>query len=202
MTSSSTCWPARKVPHCFSSASTSVVLPWSTCATMAMPRRSGRRTVADAGFSAVMANGGAYTKFARFASGTPSRPGLPPGSENNAAVAEGGRIVYSTGRGRVCPKCGWPIDDCRCAASLAKGAEPVPEKPVAKLRLENRSSGKHVTVVAGLPDNRGFLEALARELKKACGTGGSAGEDVIELQGDQRERLRELLARKGMQVKG
>ena len=117
-------------------------------------------------------------------------------------VAERGRIVYSTGRGPVCPKCGWPVADCRCAASLGKGVEAVPEKPAAKLRLENRSSGKHVTVIHGLPDNREFLEGLARELKRACGTGGSAGEGVIELQGDQRERLRELLAKKGMQVKG
>jgi translation initiation factor 1 len=112
------------------------------------------------------------------------------------------RVVYSTAKGRVCPKCGWPADDCRCAATLAKGAEPVPDKPVAKLRLENRASGKHVTVVDGLPDNRTFLETLCRELKKACGTGGAAGDGMIELQGDQRERLRELLAKKGMQVKG
>ena len=68
--------------------------------------------------------------------------------------------------------------------------------------LENRASGKHVTVVDGLPDNREFLDTLCRELKKACGTGGAAGEDAIELQGDQRERLRELLAKKGMPVKG
>ncbi len=112
------------------------------------------------------------------------------------------RVVYSTDKGRVCPRCGWPVDDCRCAETLGKGREPVPEKPVAKLRLENRASGKHVTVVAGLPDNRDYLDALARELKKACGTGGAPGDGVIELQGDQRERLRELLTRKGMQVKG
>jgi translation initiation factor 1 len=112
------------------------------------------------------------------------------------------RVVYSTGRRPTCPKCGWPADDCRCAASLAKGVEPVPEKPVAKLRLENRASGKSVTVVAGLPDNREFLAGLARELKRACGTGGAVGEGTIELQGDQRERLRELLAKKGMTVKG
>ena len=112
------------------------------------------------------------------------------------------RVVYSTDKGRVCPKCGWPASDCRCAATLAKGVEPVPDKPVAKLRLENRASGKHVTVVDGLPDNREYLEALARELKRACGTGGAAGEGTVELQGDQRERLRELLAKKGMQVKG
>ena len=75
-------------------------------------------------------------------------------------------------------------------------------KVTAKLRLENRSSGKHVTVVDGLPDNREFLDTLCRELKKACGTGGSAGENAIELQGDQRERLRELLVKKGFLVKG
>ena len=117
-------------------------------------------------------------------------------------MADRGRTVYSTDKGRVCPKCGWPADDCRCAASLAKGSEPVPEKPAAKLRLENRASGKHVTVVDGLPDNREYLDALARELKRACGTGGAVGAGVIELQGDQRERLRELLAKKGLQVKG
>ena len=117
-------------------------------------------------------------------------------------MTERGRVVYSTGKGRVCPKCGWPIDDCRCAATLAKGAEAVPDKPVAKLRLENRASGKHVTVIDGLPDNRDFLEGLVRELRKACGTGGSAGAGTIELQGDQRERLRALLAKKGMTVKG
>ena len=114
---------------------------------------------------------------------------------------EKGRLVYSTGRGRVCGKCGWPADDCHCAAALA-GAEAVPAKIVAKLRLENRASGKSVTVVDGLPDNRTFLEELAKELKKACGTGGHVGETSVELQGDQRERLRDLLAKKGWAVKG
>jgi translation initiation factor 1 len=112
------------------------------------------------------------------------------------------RIVYSTGRGRVCPGCGWPPDDCRCSKTLSAGAEAVPEKVTAKLRVENRASGKHVTVLDGLPDNRDYLAALCRDLKKACGTGGAAGEGSIELQGDQRERLREILAKKGMQVKG
>ena len=113
-----------------------------------------------------------------------------------------GRVVYSTDRGRVCPKCGWPADDCRCSGNLPKPEEPVPEKPVAKLRLENRASGKHVTVLDGLPENRAFIETLCRDLKKACGTGGAAGMGSIELQGDQRERLRELLPKKGIRVKG
>ena len=110
--------------------------------------------------------------------------------------------MYSTASGRVCPKCGWPAADCRCAETLAAGRAEVPDRLSATLRLENRGSGKHVTIVAGLPDNRDYLGALCRELKRACGTGGSAEAGAVVLQGDQRERLRELLARKGMRVKG
>jgi translation initiation factor 1 len=80
--------------------------------------------------------------------------------------------------------------------------EPVPARVVARLRLENRASGKHVTVIDGLPNNREYLDDLCRQLKTSCGTGGAAGEDSIELQGDQRERLREMLEKKGLQVKG
>jgi translation initiation factor 1 len=114
------------------------------------------------------------------------------------------RVVYESGRGRICPGCGWPADDCRCSKNLAHGGgvEAVPEKPTAKLRVESRASGRHVTVVGGLPRNPEWLDALCKELKKACGAGGSATEDSVEIQGDHRERLRELLARKGMTVKG
>jgi translation initiation factor 1 len=59
-----------------------------------------------------------------------------------------------------------------------------------------------VTVVAGLPRNAAFLASLAAELKRACGTGGSAQEDTVEVQGDHRERLRPLLAAKGWTVRG
>ena len=70
------------------------------------------------------------------------------------------------------------------------------------LRIEKRVSGKQVTVVAGLPKNDAFLGGLLKELKKSCGTGGRVAEGAVELQGDQRERLRELLAGKGWAVKG
>jgi translation initiation factor 1 len=117
-------------------------------------------------------------------------------------VPPSGRVVYSSERGRLCPRCGWPQDDCRCAKTLAAGAASVPDTLTARLRLENRASGKHVTVVDGLPDNRAYVGALCRELKRACGTGGAVDENKIELQGDQRERLRNLLAKKGLRVKG
>ena len=113
-----------------------------------------------------------------------------------------GRIVYSTDRGRLCVKCGWPADDCHCSRSLQAPEEPLPPKITAKLRIENRAAGKSVTLIDGLPKNAAFLTDLARELKRACGTGGSAGDGQIELQGDQRERLRGLLAKKRWTVKG
>ncbi len=110
------------------------------------------------------------------------------------------RTVYETGRGRLCPKCGWPADDCRCSS---RGDEPVPAKVACVLRLEKKGrGGKSVTVVANLPRNASFLAALAAELKKACGTGGTATEESVEIQGDQRERLRPLLAAKGWTVRG
>ena len=111
-------------------------------------------------------------------------------------------LVYSSGKGRICPKCGWPESDCRCSSKLATPDAPVPAKITAKLSVENRGSGKVVTVVDSLPANRTFLEDLARELKKSCGTGGRALETSVEIQGDHRERLRDLLARKGWTVKG
>jgi translation initiation factor 1 len=111
------------------------------------------------------------------------------------------RVVYSSDRGRVCPRCGWPADDCRCSGKSAQQA--VPSRVVAKLRIEKSGrSGKTVTVVDGLPQNSEFLKQLAQDLKRACGTGGTVFETGIELQGDLRERVRVCLVNKGFVVKG
>ena len=113
-----------------------------------------------------------------------------------------GRVVYSTGIGKVCPGCGWPAKDCKC--SSRRGVEEsVPGRVVAKLRLEKKGrGGKTVTVVYDLPQNADFLKELAQDLKRACGTGGAVSENTVELQGDLRERVREHLEKKGWGVKG
>ena len=73
----------------------------------------------------------------------------------------------------------------------------------AKLRIEKKGrGGKSVTVVYGLPRNAPFLKALAQELKRVCGTGGTPAEDSVELQGDLRDRVRDYLLKKGFSVKG
>ena len=105
-----------------------------------------------------------------------------------------GRIVYSSERGRVSPRSALrePVDD-----------EPVPTRVVLRLRIEKTGrGGKTVTVIDGLPNNASFAATLAQELKRSCGTGGALRSGAVELQGDLRERARELLTLKGYTVKG
>ena len=113
---------------------------------------------------------------------------------------ENARIVYSSAAGKICRGCGQPERGCQCGQAAS---EPVPDRPVAKLRMEKAGrGGKTVTVVFGLPNNAAFLRDLTQELKRACGTGGTATDEGVELQGDLRDRVREILRAKGFLVKG
>ena len=113
----------------------------------------------------------------------------------------GGRIVYSTGIGKICPGCGWPDRDCKCSTGLSD--QSIPARVVAKLRIEKKGrGGKTVTVLYDLPHNATFLFELSQELKRACGTGGAVDAGLIELQGDLRDRVRDVLSAKGYVVKG
>ena len=113
---------------------------------------------------------------------------------------EHARIVYSSAAGKICRGCGQPERGCKCGQAAS---EAVPGRPVAKLRMEKAGrGGKTVTVVFGLPNNAAFLKDLSQDLKRACGTGGTATDDGVELQGDLRERVREILRARGFIVKG
>jgi translation initiation factor 1 len=117
-------------------------------------------------------------------------------------VKSNSRLVYSTATGGKCPVCGWPQRDCKCSTRQTGNAA-VPARVTAKLRVEKKGrGGKTVTVVYGLPDNESFLKELSQELKRACGTGGTVGEGEVELQGDVRGRVRDVLTSKGYVVKG
>ena len=94
------------------------------------------------------------------------------------------------------------MDDCKCSSNFARD-EPVPTRLTAKLRMEKKGrGGKMVTVVYDLPRNTAFLKELVQELKRVCGTGGTPGEDSVELQGDLRDRVRGYLVKRGFSVKG
>ena len=112
------------------------------------------------------------------------------------------RLVYSTATGRLCPECGQPVAECRCAEA-GRGNEPVPARIVAVLRLEKKGrGGRTVTIVERLPDNAAFLDELAGALKRSCATGGTVRPGTIELAGDVRQAVRALLAGRGCTVRG
>ena len=73
---------------------------------------------------------------------------------------------------------------------------------VVRVRRETKGrGGKTVTTVHGVPLAGAELAALAKELKRRCGSGGSQKDGVIEIQGDHRDTLCEELAARGYTVK-
>ena len=69
------------------------------------------------------------------------------------------------------------------------------------LRDRKSRGGKTVTLVTGLSGATSELESLASDLKRLCGTGGTLRGDVIEIQGEFRDRLKAELERRGYTVK-
>jgi translation initiation factor 1 len=122
--------------------------------------------------------------------------------KNLKTPSDGGGIVYSTDVGERCPNCLRPVRECICRRGT-------PGKPTGKatggsVRVSRETQGrkgKGVTVITGLGLPPDELAALAAELKKRCGSGGSSGDGRIEIQGDHRDRLVEELTRRGWQAK-
>ena len=88
---------------------------------------------------------------------------------------------------------------------IIRPGAPSPDQPTSlepaeqrvKVKLEKRKGGRVMTVLTGFvlaPEDR---KTLARELKDALGTGGSAGKDEILLQGDHRDAARAFLRERG-----
>lgn len=72
-----------------------------------------------------------------------------------------------------------------------------------KLRIEKKGrGGKTVSVIDELPNNPKYFKDLLKELKRYCGTGGTLKGQTIEMQGEQLEKVRQFLTKKGFQVKG
>lgn len=110
-----------------------------------------------------------------------------------------GGLVYSTEGGRMCPACRQPLAACICAAQAA--AAPRGDGIVRVSRETQGRGGKAVTVIRGVAGDAAALAALGKRLRTACGSGGTVKDGVLEVQGDHRERVIELLGREGYTVK-
>lgn len=75
---------------------------------------------------------------------------------------------------------------------------PAPAEQVLRVRLDTRQrAGKAVTLIEGFTGREADLEALGKKLRNHCGTGGSAKDGVVIVQGDQREKVLQWLLRNG-----
>ena len=86
--------------------------------------------------------------------------------------------------------------------SLRRGESLPPQQQTIYLHRESSGRrGNVVTLVKNLVLSADDLKALAKKLKQECGTGGTIKNGVIEMQGEQRERISESLRKMGYKVK-
>ncbi|MBY0242438.1 MAG: translation initiation factor Sui1 [Burkholderiaceae bacterium] len=110
-----------------------------------------------------------------------------------------GGLVYSTETGRMCPDCGKPVAGCACQAN-AKAVPRGDGNVRVSLQTKGRG-GKAVTLVKGVALDDAALAVLGKQLRAACGAGGTVKDGVIEVQGDHRALLVAALVKLGHRAK-
>jgi len=112
--------------------------------------------------------------------------------------SKSGGLVYSTESGTMCPACRRPIGQCVCARKKPGSTAP----NVVRVSRETKGrNGKSVTVIRGLALDDAALTQLGKDLKTACGSGGTVKDGVIEVQGDHCDRVIEILKKQSWNVK-
>jgi translation initiation factor 1 len=102
-------------------------------------------------------------------------------------------LVWSSEQGDLCKQQG---------QKPAVTQSPPPQQQTVYLHCESKGrGGKGMTLVKGLILATADLAALAKTLKQTCGTGGTVKEGVIEIQGQEREKIAEVLKKLGYKVK-
>jgi translation initiation factor 1 len=101
-------------------------------------------------------------------------------------MKSGSRVVYSTTDG-----------DLRKAPDLALRERRADGDRVKVRRETAGRRGKAATTISGVPVDDAGLKALAGKLKKRCGVGGSVKDGVIEIQGDHRDVVMQVLEAEG-----
>lgn len=100
----------------------------------------------------------------------------------------------------------WSSDGSAGEKKPASPATPAPLKAPAngpaRVRLERQGrGGKVVTVIDNLSGHPARIEEIAKTLKSRCGAGGTVKGRVVEIQGDHRDRVVEVLATLGVASK-
>ncbi len=97
----------------------------------------------------------------------------------------------------MCPTCRQPVAQCICKQAAVPQGD-----GIVRVSLDTKGrKGKGVTVVKGVPVDTAALAALGKQLKAACGSGGTVKDGVIEVQGDHVTQVMEALRKQGFTVK-
>jgi len=84
----------------------------------------------------------------------------------------------------------------------SKSIEEIPNhKQNLKCLLKRLPGNKILTVVTGMKGNDQLLIKISKELKRACGVGGSIKDKQILIQGNHREKVMNILIERGFKVK-
>ena len=109
-----------------------------------------------------------------------------------------GGLVYSTEVGRTCPECRQALAQCICKQTTPR---PSGDGWVRIQRETKGRGGKAVTLVKGLALDDTEMVTLAKQLKAACGSGGTVKDGVVEVQGDHVEKVMAWFTQRGHKVK-
>ncbi|MDD5181545.1 MAG: stress response translation initiation inhibitor YciH [Candidatus Nanoarchaeia archaeon] len=90
----------------------------------------------------------------------------------------------------VCPKCGLPPELCVCE-TIAKEAQKI------RIGTEKKRYGKLTTIVQGIDAKDIDIKELAKKLKSELACGGTIKDSIIELQGDHKRKIKDILIRNG-----
>mgnify|MGYP002397952114 CR=1 FL=1 len=83
-----------------------------------------------------------------------------------------------------------------------RGESLPPQQQMIYLHRESSGrGGKAVSLVKGLILSEDDLKTLAKKLKQECGTGGTIKDGIIEIQGEHRQKISEILIKLGYKVK-
>ncbi|MFO0912038.1 MAG: translation initiation factor [Pirellulales bacterium] len=101
-----------------------------------------------------------------------------------------------------CEECGQLESECVCPPPPPPPLQRIPPgDQTAKVAVEKRQKGKFVTTVRGLPADGNDLASILTQLKNSCGAGGTVKDDLIEIQGQQADRVRQVLVQIGFRVR-
>lgn len=89
------------------------------------------------------------------------------------------------------------------SAALERGIQELPpnQQNVRIQASRKGRGGKTVTVVSGFQAKPETLASLLKQLKSQCGTGGTLKDDTLEIQGDQTQKLLQILTQLGYKAK-